>query len=85
MRRGRRQLSWWDGFDLPDRDNEERSPDLEEMEETPMVEWDPIRCPDCGSKRKTTYGVSRHKPVRYHRCLSCRRLYRSIERRGDDI
>ena len=48
--------------------------------ESPMVEWSPIRCPACGSRRKTTNGRSRHKPVRYHRCLGCGRHFRSIER-----
>lgn len=69
------QHSWWDGHleepgdDVP----------LEDFAETPMVEWDPVRCHYCGSRRKRTYGLSRHKPVRFHRCLACGKRYRSIE------
>lgn len=71
------QGEWWDGL-LPDR---EGGGSLSGAEDTPIVKWVPIRCPYCGSRKKRYRGGSRHKPVRYHRCLNpkCGRLYRSIE------
>lgn len=70
-----RQVHWWKGL-LPDLDT---TPQPEDVRETPIVEWKPIRCPYCGSGLKFTYGKSRHKPVRYHLCRSCGSKFRSIE------
>lgn len=46
-------------------------------EELPSVGWAPIRCPECNSRRKRTYG--RREVVRWHRCLSCKARFKSIE------
>lgn len=46
-------------------------------EELPSVEWSPIRCPECRSRRKRTYG--RREVVRWHKCLSCKTRFKSIE------
>lgn len=76
----RRRKGWWDEFFHDKRGDGGRGSD--DFDESPIVEWDPIRCHYCGSLRKQTYGRSRHKPVRFHRCLDCGRNYRSVERRG---
>lgn len=46
-------------------------------DQVPCVPYVPFRCPYCGRHRPYTHG-SRGK-IRYHKCNSCGRRYRSYE------
>lgn len=46
-------------------------------EDLPAVEWRPIMCPECGDRRKRTYG--RYETERYHKCTRCQTKYKSYE------
>lgn len=46
-------------------------------EDLPAVEWKPIMCPECGDRRKRTYG--RYETERYHKCQRCQTKYKSYE------
>lgn len=67
------------GFRI-NRDGESQDPETPppaEDDELPCVEWKPVRCEFCESKRKTTSGG--RGVLRWHRCLDCGRAYKSIE------
>lgn len=42
-----------------------------------VVEYTPIRCPDCGSRSHRQYG--KEGRLRYHKCKQCALRYRSWE------
>jgi len=43
------------------------------------VEYIPVRCPYCKSKKTRIYD-SHHLPVRYHLCRACKKKFQSVER-----
>ena len=43
----------------------------------PCVPFVPFRCPRCGRHKPQTYAVRGR--IRYHRCLSCACVYKSVE------
>lgn len=47
--------------------------------ELPVVYWDPLRCPHCGSKSFVVYG-RQGRNLRYHTCRACKEQFKSIER-----
>lgn len=67
------------------------APKLNEGEFTPddygdlerrVVPYVPVRCPWCGSRAATTRSGKR---LRYHRCLRCRRPFRSLQYAPSDM
>jgi transposase-like protein len=51
-----------------------RNPEDEAMQGVPFV---PVCCPYCDDYKPFTYAV--RKRIRYHRCQSCGRKYKSVQ------
>jgi DNA-directed RNA polymerase subunit RPC12/RpoP len=47
--------------------------------ENVTVEYVTTKCPFCKSKRVPVYN-SEHLPIRYHKCLDCKKNFKSIEK-----
>jgi len=56
-------------------------PEKKEKPEEDAVVFMPVKCPNCDAKGKgkiITYGNT--PPIRYHKCKSCGRKFKSIEK-----
>ncbi|HHI78862.1 MAG TPA: hypothetical protein ENK02_02655 [Planctomycetes bacterium] len=53
--------------------------DLPFEEDWVVVPFIPLRCPSCGSTKLKTYGASRNRLERYHKCRVCHLQFKSVE------
>lgn len=44
----------------------------------PLVTWQPIRCPRCGSRQRQDRCRRRDEDLAYHLCMACGQAYKSL-------
>lgn len=50
-----------------------------------VILWAPIRCPSCGSRRRTDVGRKSGDRVSYHRCRDCDQRFKAIALEAQEV
>lgn len=50
----------------------------------PVINWTPIRCPRCGSRRRRDVRRRAGDRVSYHRCVDCEQRFKAVAVEADE-